>query len=67
MGVIGYDAEAGVGCVLLHYPTKSHLGSRCHGVGFVEYDEFEGGHGGVVGGFGYAEYLLCACIDREPR
>jgi len=66
VGVIRNDAEAGVGCVFLHNPAKSHLGGRSHGVGFVEDDEFEGGDGGVVGGFGHAEYLLCACIHREP-
>lgn len=65
MSVICDDAESCIGCVFLHYSAKSHLGGRGHGVRFVEDDEFEGGDGGVVGGFGHAEDLLCTCMNRE--
>ena len=39
--VVCDDAEARVGRILFHDAAQRHLGRRCHGVSFVEDDEFE--------------------------
>ena len=52
MRVVGNDAEAGVSGVFLHNASQSHLSGRCHGIRFVEDDEFEGPEGGCVACFG---------------
>jgi len=46
VGIVCYDAEAGVCGVFFHDSTKSHLGCGSHGIGFVEDDEFECCKGG---------------------
>jgi hypothetical protein len=63
------DAEPSICGVLFHYPAKSHLRSRGHGVSFVENDEFEGAEGGGCclghrcGCIG--EYLFCGCESLD--
>ena len=47
MGVVCYDAETCVGGVFFHDAPECHLRGGCHGVCFVEDDQFEGGEGGV--------------------
>lgn len=61
MRVVGNDTESCVCSVLFHYAAKSHLCRGCHGVGFVEDDEFIACHGGCGIGFGErGEDLFCA-------
>lgn len=60
MGVVGDDAESCVSRVLLHDSSKSHLRRRCHCVGFVEDDEFEGSQGRRSGSRNGREDLFCA-------
>ena len=52
VGVICDDAEPGVSRVFLHDSSECHLSYCCHGIGFVEDNEFEGAEGGSVPSFG---------------
>ena len=62
MGIVCNEAESGVCCISLYYPTQSHLCSGGHGVCFIENDEFESTKWGRGGGArGDREYLFCRC------
>ncbi|KAI6762861.1 hypothetical protein HG530_008841 [Fusarium avenaceum] len=65
--VIGNDAESGVGCVLFHDSSQSHLRCTCHGISLIQYDELEASHrvARTARGATHGEDLFSAgeCLD----
>lgn len=42
MCIIRDDTEACIGRVFLHYTSECHLSHRCHSIGFIQNNKFEG-------------------------
>lgn len=63
MRVVGDDTESGIGCVLLHDATQSHLCRVCHGVGLVQDDQLVGSQAiaATPPCASHGEYLLGRC------
>lgn len=67
MCIIRDDAEAGVGGVLLHDAAERHLRGRCHGVRFVEDNEFVVAEGLKVSRLRWGgKDLFCTLKGRNP-
>jgi len=65
VGVVGDDAEPGIGRIFLHDATQSHLGRVGHGISLVEDNQLEAAYPGTGSGAAEAKYLFGRrkCLD----